>query len=411
MTIAPVPLHRTSRLTPRFALALLVSVAAGCGSPDSAGSPSPEQVAPAAVSQPADRVTLTPDAQRTSGIIVAAIATETRAGHVETPALLQINETRTSRLGSLVDGVVTDADVQAGERVRQGQRLASIHSHEVHDAWAGYRKAIADRQRATAELSYATSAEGRASRLLAAKAVSAQEMARAATDRASAQQALAIAESEVRRALDELDHLGISADNVDATPQQDAVPLFSPLSGVVLQRLVTSGTAVTVGTPLFVVSDLSTLWAIAEVDEARLPLLGVGRAAEITVAAYPERSFAARVVAIGDSVNPETRRVTARIEVENREGLLKPEMFASVRLTTGEARQVTVIPSAAVQQFDQRSVVFVEASPGTFRRHPVTVGAVRDGHVEVTGIEAGTRIAVTNAFLLKSKLLESEQPE
>lgn len=394
-----------------LALSLLPACAAGCASVDVGSSPPPEQASAADAAPPKDSVSLTPEAQRASGISVAVVTAEPRAGYFQTPALLQVNEARTSRPGSLVDGVVTGANAQVGERVRQGQELASIHSHAVHDAWAGYRRAVADRQRATAELAYATSAVGRASRLLAKKAVSAQEMERATTDRAAAEQALAIAESEVRRALEELEHLGISAERVEAGVRQDAIPVRTPVGGVVLQRLVTSGAAVTVGTPLFVVSDLSTLWAIAEVDETRLPLLRVGRTAELTVAAYPERSFTGRVVAIGDSVNPETRRVTARIQVDNRDGLLKPEMFATVRLATGEESRVAIVPSAAVQQIDQQSVVFVEAQAGTFQRRAVTVGAVRDGMVEVTGIEPGARIAVTNAFLLKSKLLESEQPE
>ncbi|MCC7009929.1 MAG: efflux RND transporter periplasmic adaptor subunit [Acidobacteria bacterium] len=381
-----------------------------CGSSPAAGSSAPPQSAPATTRQ-ANEITISSEAQHSSGISVAAAAAETRTGYFETPAVLQVNETRTARLGSLVDGVVTGADVQVGERVEQGQRVVSIHSHTVHDAWASYRKAMADRQRATAELTYARSAEARASRLLATKAVSPQEMERAATDRAAAEQALAVAESEVRRALDELEHLGIEADHVDAAERQDAVPVTTPLSGVVLERLVTSGTAVTMGAPLYVVSDLTTLWAIADVDEARLPLLGVGRAATIAVAAYPDRAFPARVRAIGDTVNPETRRVTARIEVDNPQGLLKPQMFATVRLSTGEERQVVVVPATAVQQLDRQAIVFVETSPGTFRRQPVSRGPERDGRVELTGIAPGTRIAVGGTFLLKSKLLESERPE
>jgi cobalt-zinc-cadmium efflux system membrane fusion protein len=410
MTLAIALLRRNSSWVVPVSLCLTLS-AAGCTSPSSSGSDPSDQADTTGSAPSKDRVTLTPEAQQASGIAVAAVVAESRSGHLEIPALLQVNETRTSRLGSLVDGVVMDADVQVGERVRKAQVLASIHSHAVHDAWAGHRKAIAERQRVRSELNYAVSAEGRATRLLAAKAVSAQEVERAAADRMSAEQALVVADSEVRRALDELNHLGISDEAIAAGEQRDAVPVLSPIHGVVLQRQVTPGTAVTVGDGLFVVSDLSTLWAIAELDEATLPLLSVGRTAEIAVAAYPERIFTARVLAIGDTVNPETRRVTARIEVDNREGLLKPQMFATVRLATGEESQMAVVPSASVQQVNQQPTVFVEVSSGTFRPQIVTVGAVRDDRVEVTGVTPGTRIAVGNAFLLKSKLVESERPE
>lgn len=402
--------HSGSAARAWVAVATLGSTLA-CGSASTPGSATATTPAAAVPARPTDQLTLTEDAQKASGITVAAATAEARSGFFETPAILRVNEKRTARLGSLVDGVVTGADVQVGDRVRQGQRLASIHSHAVHDAWAGYRKAMADRQRAAAELTYATSSEARASRLLEARAVSQQELERARADRASAEQAVAIADSEVRRSLDELEHLGIAAENLDAAARQDTVPIVAPLGGVVLERLVTSGTAVTMGAPLYVMSDLSTLWAIAEVDEVRLPHLGVGRTADVRVAAYPDRSFPAHVLAIGDSVNPETRRVTARIEVDNRDGLLKPEMFATVGLATGEAREVVVVPATAVQQLDQQPIVFVEVAPGTFRRQAVTLGPEYDGLVELIGITPGTRLAVTGTFLLKSKLLESDQPE
>lgn len=403
-TIMPAMLRTTL-----WALPLVTLV--GCTSSGTPSGAAPAAAATASTRRPVDEVTIPATALASSGITVTPATSERRAAQVETPAVLQLNETRTSRLGSLVDGVVSGADVQVGQRVQQGQPVVSIHSHTVHDAWAGYRKAVADRQRSTAELSFATSAEARASRLLAAKAISQQELERAQTDRTAAEQALAIAESEIQRALDELEHLGIRPEAVEGAARQDTVPIVSPLGGVVLERLVTSGTAVTVGSPLYVISDLSTLWAIAEVDEAQLPLLAVGGTATVTVAAYPDRPFPARVRAIGDSVNPETRRVTARLEVDNPQGLLKPQMFATVRLATGAASDVVIVPATAVQQFDQRPVVFVEVTPGTFRRQAVSLGPERDGLVEVSGIAVGTRVAVGSTFLLKSKLLESEQPE
>jgi cobalt-zinc-cadmium efflux system membrane fusion protein len=402
------PLAAAARLLVVFTV---IGSALGCGP---ASSPAPTALAAAAddnPSPPANQVTLSEDALRASGITVAAAVTESRVERFETPAVLTVNETRTARIGSVVEGVVSGADVQVGDRVRRGQRLASLHSHAVHDAWAGYRRAIADRQRARAELSYAASAEGRASRLLAAKAASQQELERAQTDRATAEQAVAIAESEVRRSLDELEHLGIAIDQVDAATHQDAVPVLAPIGGVVLERLVTASTAVTVGTPLYVMSDLTSLWAIAEIDEVHLPRLSVGQSANVTVAAYPGESFPARVVAIGERVNPETRRVTARIEVDNRMGRLKPEMFAAVNLATGEARDAVVVPAAAVQALDGHSVVFLETAPGTFQPRTVTLGEDRDGRVAVTGLEPGTRLAIGGTFLLKSKLLEADLPE
>ena len=82
----------------------------------------------------------------------------------------------------------------------------------------------------------------------------------------------------------------------------------------------------------FVVSDLSTVWVLAELDEAHLTGAQVGRAASVRVTAYPSEVFEGKVTYIGESVNPKTRRVTIRIEVPNADGRLKPEMCATVQV-------------------------------------------------------------------------------
>jgi membrane fusion protein, heavy metal efflux system len=403
-----------SRMIGAAATLTLTLACSGSQARQEAAAPAAPPAATVVAPKQPQSLTLTPEAMKTGGITVAAPRTERKADSFEAPAVLHVDETRTSRVGAIVDGVIVDANLQAGARVKRGARLAGIHSHMVHEALAEYRRALAERRKSATELAFMKEAEGRASRLLAAKAASRQEAERARVDRAAAEEAQVIADSEIERALGELEHLGITPDPAagDSFEHPDAVPVTAPYGGVVLERLVTSGTAVTTGTPLYVVSDLSTLWAIAEVDESRLPALAVGREADLTVAAYPGRLFRGRIVAIGDTINPETRRVTARIEVQNRDGSLKPQMYATVRLPSGMPQPVAIVPAAAVQKIDQQSVVFVETSPGQFAPRAVTVGAERDGHVEIQrGLEANERIAITGTFLIKSKLVEGTQPE
>jgi cobalt-zinc-cadmium efflux system membrane fusion protein len=395
-------------------LTLVVTAAvalAGCNSREASNaSPAPT---PASVQQAAPEVvTLTPAEVKAGGITDVAPRSGVRASYVTASAILQLDDTRTARVGSLVDGVVVDTPVQIGTRVKRGARLASIHSHMVHEAWAEYRRAIADRRRATSELAFGKEAEARASRLLVAKAASRQEVERAQTDHAAAVEALVIAESEVRRAQDELEHLGIRPEPNATGDREDSVPVSATVGGVVLERLVTAGTAVTAGMPLFVVSDVSHLWAIAEIDEGQLSAVSSGRAIELSVTAYPDRTFQGRIIAIGDIVNPETRRVTVRIEVANVDRLLKPQMFASVRLPGVAQQRVVTVPAAAVQKVDQQPVVFVAEQPGRFVVRHVKVGAEVDGHVEIhEGLSGNERVAITGTFLLKSKFLEAGRPE
>jgi cobalt-zinc-cadmium efflux system membrane fusion protein len=308
-----------------------------------------------------------------------------------------------------VDGVVIRTVAEVGDRMRRGQVLAEIHSHVVHDARADYRKARADLRRHETETAFARQAEERAIRLFEAKAISRQERQRAEANRTDAEAQLEMARSEMRRAEETLEHYGVTE---EGTGREESIPVRSPLSGVVLEKHVTQGTAVTVGTPLFVVSDLTELWAVAEIDETELPLVSAGREVDLRVAAYPGETFPGRITFVADMVSPQTRRVTVRCQVPNPEGRLKPEMYTALALGTSEAREILAVPSGAVQEIRGRPAVFVRTAAGAFERRDVAVGLEDEGWVEVrSGVEEGEPVATTGSFLLKSELLRGSMLE
>jgi len=369
------------------------------------------EAAPTGLAVDGQSVALSSGAQRTAGITVEAVRTLTRSDRIEAPGALALDEKRTARLGSLVEGVVVTADAEVGDRVRNGQVLAQLHSHVVHDAWADYRKAIAEGRRRENELAVARQVEQRASRLLAAMAISRQELQRAEADRVAAEEQLDMARTEVRRAEEALEHYGVTNKEDPSGESGEYIPVRSPLDGVLLQKSLTQGTAVTPGTPLFVVSDLRQLWAVAEVDETVSPVVKAGRPVSLTVAAYPGESFAGAVAFVADMVNPKTRRVTVRCTVPNPDLRLKPEMYATITLGTGEPRRVLAVPSSAVQEIDGKALVFVHDGR-TFVRREVALGPEAEGLVEVrSGLRGGERVAAGGSFLLKSELLKGSLAE
>jgi cobalt-zinc-cadmium efflux system membrane fusion protein len=278
----------------------------------------------------------------------------------------------------------------------------------VHDSWAGYRKAKADERRLTNELAFVTDALARAERLYAAKAISLQELQRAQANRVAATEALDIGRTEVRRSEEELEHLGITNGDDPTAESGEQIPVRTPFAGVVIERLVTSGTAVTPGTPLFVVSDLSNLWVLAELDEAHVAAARLGQPVTVRVPAYPKEAFAGKVTYIDEQVNPKTRRVTIRCEVPNRDGRLKPQMYATVDIGEREAHTVTVLPASAVQTINGLTSVFIEEGAGRFTSKAVVLGPELDGWIEVReGVRAGDTVATAGAFVLKSELLKS----
>jgi cobalt-zinc-cadmium efflux system membrane fusion protein len=163
---------------------------------------------------------------------------------------------------------------------------------------------------------------------------------------------------------------------------------------------------------LYVVSDLSVLWALVEIDESLLSHVQAGQPMQVRVAAYPAETFEGRVTLVGDTVNPKTRRVTVRCELTNADGRLKPQMYATTVMQERESRQAVVVPEDAIQTLDGRAAVFVADSDGSFRPRAIVVGPVIEGMVEVlSGLRAGEAIAVAGSFVLKSELLKSAAPE
>src|SRR5262249_12460449 len=124
----------------------------------------------------------------------------------------------------------------------------------------------------------------------------------------------------------------------------------APLAGTIVDRKVGPGQYIKPDTPdpLFLIGDLSSVWVNAEIYETHLRQIRVGAPVVISVAAYPEREFPARISAINPTVDPTTRTIHVRCSVANAAGLLKPEMFASIRIADSAKRRVPTVPSTAV---------------------------------------------------------------
>jgi cobalt-zinc-cadmium efflux system membrane fusion protein len=372
----------------------------------------PPAEAPAAAALPAGTVVLSPAATKEAGLRVEPVATKMVRDTIEAPGVLSLDERRTARIASQVEGKVLEVFVEIGDRVTAGRELAHMISPVVHEAWAAYRKAIVERRRAASALKLAVQQEERMKRLYAAKAVPLQELQRSTADRTSAEESLNLVEIEVRRTEEEMQHLGVTNKDDPTGESGEQIPVKSPLAGVVLEKKITEGGAATPGSPLFVVSDLSSLWALAEIDETALPHVQTGQPVEVRVAAYPTERFAGTISWVADMVNPKTRRVTVRCGVPNPSGRLKPDMYATVALGASTERQVVVVPAEAIQEIGGKPAIFVETETGRFVRRDVTVGAERDGRIHIlSGVAAGERVVVAGAFLLKSELLKSTTPE
>jgi cobalt-zinc-cadmium efflux system membrane fusion protein len=384
--------------------------------------PEPPAEAKAAPPPPAasDReVVLDREAQRQVGLEVRTVEIRSLPQVLRATGRVALNENATWRVGAVTEGRVVTVAANPGDRVAEGQVLARMHSHEIHESRANYRKAVAELARLQAQESYARRARDRARRLFELKAASAGETEHAEAELRNAQTAVANATVEVDRTQRHLtEFLGIPADVPDHPPDEphaedaDLIPIRSPATGNVMARSVTSGTVVEPSGELFLVSDLSTLWMIAAVNEENLSRVRPGMPVRVFVQAYPNRPFRGRVAKLGDELDPTTRTVKVRVVLPNRGGLLKPEMYATAEIEMGGTEAALFVPQAAIQEVSGQAAVFVRRSADRFELRPVEPGRILEGVQEIAGgLKGGEAVVTRGAFLLKSQLLKSSLAE
>ncbi len=179
--------------------------------------------------------------------------------------------------------------------------------------------------------------------------------------------------------------------------------LRAPRSGEIAEKMVTDGQAIHAGDNLFLIADRSALWVNAAVFEMDAPVVTVGTLVSVTVGALPGHRYAGRVTFIQPTVDEKTRTLTARIEVANRDGQLRPGMYATVEVSPA-APVALAVPLEAVLPTGTTNLVFVNRGDGSFMPREVTVGARGDSLIEIRhGLKAGDEVVASATYLLDSE--------
>ncbi|MDX2267750.1 MAG: efflux RND transporter periplasmic adaptor subunit [Bryobacter sp.] len=398
----------------------------GCGKPaapemakpQSSTAAAPPALSPVASSPVAlSPVALSPAALRHAGVEVVTVRREAVGGALEAPGKLTWSEDHTVSVGVVATGRVMHVYAKAGDRVEAQQLLARMHTHDVHDTKALLRQAMAERDRATTALEQARRTEARMRRLLELKAISEAQFEQAVLERRTAESLVRVARASVDKEVAHLEEfLEIPAAAASALEEEarsgeaqheeedELVPVKAAASGIIVARRITPGTVVNIGQEAFVISDPSRLWCLASFPESALPRLRVGAKAEVEVRAYPGRRFPARIVRLGDTIDPDTRTLQVRLELAS-QGALKPEMLATVRVPLATATEL-IVPESALQNLDGQTVVFLETKAGEFTPRTVEV-EVRNGLALVrAGLAEGDRVAANGSYALKGELLK-----
>ena len=189
---------------------------------------------------------------------------------------------------------------------------------------------------------------------------------------------------------------------------QSNLVMRSPLKGVVVKRNVEPGAAVSSGDVLATLADPKHLWFLGNVFEQDFRMIKPGQKLVLQLEAYPDKEFVAYANYIAPAIDPQTRALLIRADVENTDDLLRPDMFASARLTTGTADAI-VVPQTAIVRVREARYAIIKVSEETFRRVPVKGYDLNSKSFAITeGVEQGWKVLAEGAVLLNDRFAKQE---
>lgn len=300
------------------------------------------------------------------------------------------NAFQTTPVITQVGGPVSRILVVPGERVKKGQPLLEISSPDYTQIRATYLKArdvfrVADKNFARAQDLYSHGA------------IADRDLLQAESDRNQAKTDLDASEQALRI-------LGIkSPEGLEKMSSAPEIPLLSPIGGTIVERLVSPGQLLQTGTTqAFTISDMSTVWVLANVYQGDLAYVKVGDQVTVKTDSYPD-TFRAKISFVSPALDPNTRTLQARIVVENPGEKLKRDMYCYATVTAGQIRDAIAVPDAAVLRDDENQpFVYVASESNQFARRPVEIGQSQDGKTQILkGLAAGEKVVGNGSLFLQ----------
>lgn len=328
-------------------------------------------------------------------IQTASVTTTSFQRTIDTTGTVAFDQNRSTQVLSPISGPVSRILANVGSRVGRGQALALVSSPDFAAAVSALRKAEATAKNARhiADLD---------EQLFKNDAIARRDLEQAQTDAVNA-------EADRDAAIQQLRSLGVDDNTITAIRENKPVEnlggiIRSPISGEVVERLVTPGQLLQAGTtPTFTVADLSSVWVMANVFEADLPSVHVGDTADVI--AGTGQTLRGTVDYIAALVDPNTRAVSVRLEVPNPGEVLRRDMYVRVELHSRQPAQGILVPVSAVLRDAQNlPYVFVKKADGTFARQQVQIGSRYGDQQEITaGLTAGQTIVVQGSVFLQTE--------
>jgi len=346
----------------------------------------------AGTAEPAGTVKIDPTMVQDIGVRTAKAERTVLSRHVRTIGRVTYEEERVARLHPKYDGWVQHLFVdKTGEKVKKGSMLLSIYSPLVVATEDEYLLALNNEDKLK-QSPFADVREGAASLLHSTR---------------ERLQLLDMPAHQLRQLTRERKAI-------------KAVHIHSPFDGIVMNIGAREGARITPDTELYMIADLSRIWVLADLYQDDIPWVHVGDTAQMQVSGIPGRTFTGKVSFIYPYLEAKTRTIKVRLEFDNPDLVLKPEMYANVDIHADRQVDAIAVPSAAIVRTGTEDQVFVVRAPGKFEPRKVTLGVAADGKTQiVSGLQAGETVVTSSEFLIDSesklreataKMMEPKQP-
>jgi cobalt-zinc-cadmium efflux system membrane fusion protein len=325
-----------------------------------------------------------------------------------TDGKIAINDDTTTPVFSPYSGRVSRLIARPGDFVERGQPLFAIEASEFVQGHNDLVTAVAGVEKAQSRLVLAQAVEKRQRDLLAIRGGAMKDLEQAQSDLVAAQGDLRAAQITLAAVRNRLSILGRSDEEIGRLEKLDRIGaetiVAAPIGGTIIQRKVGLGQYINAGAndPIFTVGNLSTVWLIANVRESDAPRMKIGAPVEVTVLAFPGQVFNAKLAYVAPALDPNTRRLPVRAEIQNTNRELLPEMFASFRIVSGEGRLTPAVPvDAIVYEGANARVWIARPETKTVVSRPIVVGDTTNGLVEVRkGLTVGESVVTSGTLFI-----------
>jgi len=378
-------------------LSLAVAATSGARRPDTAQAPERAETPRRVGSQ------YYPTQRQWDSLKVDAVAEMNFPDENLTEGKIAVDEDRSTLVYSPYAGRVVKLFAKPGDIVTAGQRLFAVESPDMVQAQNDFITALSGLNKAQSALNLAKIVEQQNKTLYESKAGPLRDLQQSQANTLSAQNDLHAAQIALEAVRNRMRILGKTDDEItkfrDTGIIDPLTMIYSPIAGTVVQRKVgpgqyvnTSSNNAAASDATFVVGDLTTVWLVAYVRESEARNIKVGQRVTFTVMAYPDRVFEAAINYVATSLDPATRRLQVRATIDNHEGLLRPEMFASVKILTSEQLSPGT-PRDSIVYDGSKAHVWVVNEDHSVQKRPIKIGLSRGNMVQVlNGLSVGEKV-------------------